>query len=101
MSDNEESLGITILKGIGKMILSAAKEAMDPDNMAKIQAKNESWAKQNKGSNDPRTRAAAQKILDKSAAQQERIERARAMKARMEEQKARRAEWERRHSGGK
>lgn len=101
MTNDDESLGMTILKGIGGFLLNVAKEAMDPDNMAKMQEKNERWAKKNMNSSDPKKAAAAQKISDNSARQWERINRAQATKARMEQQKAKREEWERRHSGGK
>ena len=88
MSDDDESLGMTILKGLGKALL----KAMDPDNLAKMQKNNERWAARNIGSDDPKKQAAAQRIQDQSSASWERIGRLQASKARMQELKARQEE---------
>ena len=90
--DDDESLGMSILKGLGK----ALWKAMDPDNLAKMQEKNERWAARNIGSDDPRKQAAAQKIMDQSSASRARIRRLNNSNARAQMQEMK-AMWDKRN----
>lgn len=80
-SKNEDSLGISILKGVGKLLVSTAKYVSDPDNLANWQTKADKLAQEGMRSGDPKRMEAAQKIIECSAKNWEWI-------SKMQEQKA-------------
>jgi hypothetical protein len=86
MSDNEESLGITILKGIGKLLVSAAQRAADPDTHAKLLDMMDKQANKSMRSGNEKASAAAAKYMENSGKYREAVAKAQERKRMREQQ---------------
>ena len=86
-SEDNDGIGMAILKGIGKMLMNAAQRAADPDTHAKLLDMMDKQANKSMRSGNVKASAAAAKYMENSGKYREAVAKAQARKMMQEQQK--------------